>query len=37
MRMLSSVIMHGLVRDGRIARLRVAITDQPGLSPRSPS
>jgi threonine dehydratase len=31
MRMLSSVIMHGLVRDGRIARLRVAITDQPGL------
>jgi len=31
MRMLSSVIMHGLVRDGRIARLRVAITDQPGF------
>ena len=31
MRLLSSVILRGLVRDGRIARLRVAITDQPGL------
>ena len=31
LRLLSSVILRGLVRDGRIARLRVAITDQPGL------
>ena len=32
LRLLSSVILRGLVRDGRIARLRVAITDQPGLA-----
>jgi len=31
MRLLSSVILRGLARGGRLARLRVAITDQPGL------
>jgi len=31
MRLLSSVIFHGLVRGGRLARIRVAITDQPGI------
>jgi threonine dehydratase len=34
MRLLSSVILRGLVREGRLARLRVAITDQPGLLAR---
>ena len=29
-RLLASVLMRGLVRDGRITRLRVAITDAPG-------
>ena len=31
MRLLSSVILRGMAREGRLARLRVAITDQPGL------
>ena len=31
MRLLSSVILRSLVREGRLARLRVAITDQPGV------
>jgi threonine dehydratase len=30
MRLLSSVIMRGLVREGRIVRMRVEITDSPG-------
>jgi threonine dehydratase len=29
-RLLASVLMRGLVRDGRIVRLRLRITDQPG-------
>jgi threonine dehydratase len=31
MRLLSSIVLRGLVREGRLARLRVAITDQPGV------
>ena len=34
MRLLSSVIMRGLVREGRIVRLRVEITDSPGTLAR---
>lgn len=29
-RLLSSVMMRGLVRDGRLAKLRISLTDQPG-------
>ncbi len=29
-RLLSSVLMRGLVRDGRLARLRISLTDTPG-------
>jgi threonine dehydratase len=29
-RLLASILMRGLVRDGRIARLRIKITDRPG-------
>ncbi|HYD99809.1 MAG TPA: threonine ammonia-lyase, partial [Alphaproteobacteria bacterium] len=29
-RMLASILMRGLVHEGRIARLRIAITDEPG-------
>jgi len=31
LRLLSSVTLRGLVREGRLARLRIAITDQPGV------
>lgn len=31
MRLLSSVILRGLAREGRLARLRVSIADQPGF------
>lgn len=31
LRLLSSVILRGLAREGRLARLRIAIPDQPGL------
>jgi threonine dehydratase len=31
LRLLSSVILRGLAREGRLARLRIAIADQPGL------
>ena len=34
MRLLSSVMMRGLVRDGRIVRMRVEITDSPGTLAR---
>ncbi len=34
MRLLSSVILRGLVRDGRIVRLRIEITDAPGTLAR---
>ncbi len=34
MRLLSSVILRGLVRDGRIVRLRIEITDTPGTLAR---
>jgi threonine dehydratase len=34
MRLLSSVILRGLVRDGRIVRLRIEITDSPGTLAR---
>ena len=34
MRLLSTVIMRGLVREGRIVRLRVEITDSPGTLAR---
>lgn len=34
MRLLSSVIMRGLVREGRIVRMRVEITDSPGTLAR---
>jgi threonine dehydratase len=34
LRLLSSVVLRGLVREGRIARLRVVVTDQPGLLAR---
>ena len=34
MRLLSSVILRGLVRDGRIVRLRIEITDAPGTLSR---
>src|SRR5262249_46347038 len=30
-RLLASILMRGLVRDGRVVKLRVAITDQPGI------
>lgn len=30
-RLLASILMRGLVREGRLVRLRVAITDQPGV------
>ncbi|MDX1710648.1 MAG: threonine ammonia-lyase [Rhodovibrionaceae bacterium] len=30
-RLLASVLMRGLVRDGRLVRLRIDITDQPGV------
>jgi len=30
-RMLSSILMRGLVRQGRLARLRISITDAPGV------
>jgi threonine dehydratase len=33
-RMLSSILMRGLLRDGRMARLRIEITDQPGVLSR---
>ncbi|MEE8275003.1 MAG: threonine ammonia-lyase, partial [Alphaproteobacteria bacterium] len=34
MRLLSSVILRGLVRDGRIVRMRIEITDMPGTLAR---
>ena len=34
MRLLSSVILRGLVRDGRLTRMRIAITDAPGVLAR---
>ncbi len=34
MRLLSSVILRGLVRDGRIVRMRIEITDTPGTLAR---
>ncbi len=34
MRLLSSVILRGLVRDGRIVRMRIEITDSPGTLAR---
>jgi threonine dehydratase len=33
-RLLASVLMRGLVRDGRLVRLRIDITDQPGVLAR---
>jgi threonine dehydratase len=30
-RLLASILMRGLVRDGRMVRLRIEITDQPGV------
>ena len=33
-RILASVIMHGLVRSGRLSRIAVAVTDVPGLAGR---
>ena len=33
-RMLASVLMRGLVRDGQIARLRITISDAPGTLAR---
>ena len=33
--LLANVLVRDLVREGRIARLRVAVQDQPGRSPRS--
>ncbi len=34
MRLLSSVILRGLVREGRMVRLRIEITDTPGTLAR---